>query len=45
MSDKSADAYWQASVKLILTCLAVWFVVSYGFGIILRDALDAIQVG
>lgn len=41
---ESAKAYWRASLKLILGCLAVWFVVSYGFGIIFHDALNNIQV-
>jgi putative solute:sodium symporter small subunit len=26
-------------------CLAVWFVVSYGFGILLKDQLNAISIG
>ncbi|MEW5727357.1 MAG: sodium/substrate symporter small subunit, partial [Pseudomonadota bacterium] len=30
-SDANARDYWQASIRLIFTCLAIWFVVSYGF--------------
>ena len=26
-------------------CLAVWFIVSYGFGILLKDQLNAISIG
>jgi putative solute:sodium symporter small subunit len=26
-------------------CLIVWFVVSYGFGILLKDQLNAISIG
>ena len=38
-------AYWRANVRLILTCLAIWATVSYGFGILLRPLLMGIQVG
>ena len=37
--------YWAATVRLTLTLLAIWFVVSYGFGILLRDQLDAVSIG
>lgn len=42
--NKNNDAYWQASLKLILGCMAVWFVVSYGFGIFLADALNNVRI-
>jgi putative solute:sodium symporter small subunit len=46
MADKSsANAYWAANVRIILISLAVWFVCSYGFGILLRPALKGIMVG
>ncbi|WP_173978490.1 DUF4212 domain-containing protein [Magnetospirillum sp. UT-4] len=48
MTDKereNAADYWRASLKLIFFCLAIWFVVSYGFGILFADALNAIQIG
>ncbi len=41
----SAAAYWKANVRLMVICLIIWFVVSFGFGIILRPVLDAIQIG
>lgn len=37
--------YWRAVLRLTLTLLAIWFVVSYGFGILLRDQLDAVSIG
>ncbi len=43
MSDKSE--YWSANLRLLISCLVVWFIVSYGFGIILADALNSIQIG
>jgi putative solute:sodium symporter small subunit len=46
MADKSsANAYWAANVRIILISLAVWFVCSYGLGILLRPALKGIMVG
>lgn len=46
MADKtSANAYWAANVRIILISLAVWFVCSFGLGILLRPALKGIMVG
>ena len=39
------QAYWKANLRLVAMCLAVWFVVSYLFGIILVDQLNAISLG
>lgn len=41
----SAAEYWKANLRLLGICLIVWFVVSYGFGIILVEPLNAIQIG
>jgi putative solute:sodium symporter small subunit len=40
----SRQAYWKANLKLVAGCLAVWFVVSYLFGILLVDQLNAISI-
>jgi putative solute:sodium symporter small subunit len=40
-----AAAYWSANLRLLIGCLIVWFVVSYGFGIILAEPLNAISIG
>ena len=46
MADKtSANAYWAANVRIILISLAVWFICSYGLGILLRPALSGIMIG
>jgi putative solute:sodium symporter small subunit len=37
--------YWQANLRLIALCLAIWFVVSFGFGIILVEPLNSISLG
>ena len=41
---KSGDAYWRATLKLMYACLAVWFVVSYGLGILFVHPLNSIQI-
>lgn len=46
MSDKQAsNAYWRANVRIIWICMAVWALVSYGFGILLRPMVSGIRVG
>ena len=39
------SAYWRATLTLTLSLLAVWFVVSFGAGILLRDFLDQFSIG
>ncbi len=38
-------AYWQANLRLVLICLVIWFVVSFGFGILLVEPLNNIAIG
>lgn len=40
----SRQNYWKANLKLVAGCLVVWFVVSYGFGVLLVDQLNAISI-
>ena len=42
---QSRQDYWKANLKLMALCLSVWFVVSYLFGIVLLDQLNAISIG
>lgn len=35
-----ADAYWRANIRLLLILMAIWFMVSFGAGILFRDFLD-----
>ena len=44
MKEENARAYWAANLRLILTYLAIWFVVSYGCGILLVDELNQIHL-
>lgn len=46
MSDQSAgEAYWRENIKLVLLCLIIWALVSFGFAIILRPLLSGIPIG
>ncbi|MBP8932116.1 MAG: DUF4212 domain-containing protein [Paracoccus sp.] len=46
MNDKQAtNAYWRANVRIIWICMAIWAMVSYGFGILLRPLVSGIKVG
>lgn len=45
MSDEHALAYWKANIRIVLSLLSVWFVISFGCGILFVDALDTIRFG
>ena len=45
MSQENQRAYWKQNVKYLFILLAIWFVVSYGFGIILVDEFNKIKIG
>ncbi len=38
------EAYWRANLRVLAVLLSIWFVVSYGAGILFVDALDRVQV-
>ncbi|TRX58083.1 DUF4212 domain-containing protein [Thalassomonas sp. M1454] len=37
--------YWRENLRLILICLVIWFVVSFGFGLLLVEPLNEIRLG
>jgi len=37
--------YWEENISLIIKCLTIWFISSYGFSIILVDQLNTIRLG
>ncbi|MET7030507.1 DUF4212 domain-containing protein [Sediminicola luteus] len=47
MSEKQAKAkaYWKENLRYLLLLLSIWFLVSYGAGILFKDALDEIKLG
>lgn len=44
MANNSAS-YWQRNKRYLLILLVIWFVVSYGFGILLAPILDQVKIG
>ncbi|MEH0742631.1 DUF4212 domain-containing protein [Vibrio cholerae] len=44
-SQERAKAYWDKNVKLMITLMVIWFVVSFGCGILFVDVLNEIQIG
>ena len=41
----TGQGYWQANLRLIIICLVIWALCSFGFGILLRPLLSGIAVG
>ena len=42
--DNARAVYWKANLSLLFKLLAVWFIVSFGFGILLKDWLDQFHI-
>lgn len=38
-------AYWRENLRYLAILLTIWFVVSYGFGILLADQLNEFTIG
>ncbi len=45
LTEEQAKEYWRRNVSLMVRCLIIWFVVSYGCGILLVDVLNQVQIG
>ena len=45
MTQEQASAYWKRNVSLMVKLLVIWFVVSYGCGILFVDQLNQISLG
>ena len=41
----STRSYWHDNLRLVGLCLSIWFLVSFGFGILLLDVLNQIEIG
>jgi putative solute:sodium symporter small subunit len=44
MDENKAKEYWRENISTILKLLAVWFIVSYGCGIIFINQLNTIEI-
>ena len=45
MSNKNLQDYWKENLRYLLILLSIWFIVSYGFGILGHETLDSIRLG
>ncbi|MAU26573.1 MAG: hypothetical protein CMH48_08465 [Muricauda sp.] len=45
MKNSNHKKYWRENLKYLAILLSIWFLVSYGFGILLVDELNTIRLG
>ncbi|MFK7950818.1 MAG: DUF4212 domain-containing protein [Saprospiraceae bacterium] len=45
MSEKNLKEYWKENLRYLVILLSVWFIASYGLGIIFADSLNNIKIG
>ncbi len=45
MSGKKAKEYWSKNLRYLAILLSIWFVVSYGCGILFVDELNNFRLG
>ncbi len=43
--NKKPEEYWKANLKIVSSLLVIWFLASFGFGILFSDLLDQIRIG
>ena len=42
---KNLNDYWKANLRYLVILLSIWFIASYGCGILFADSLNAIKIG
>ena len=42
---QKASAYWKENLRYLFILLSIWFIVSYGAGILFKETLDTIRLG
>ena len=45
MTSSNAKAYWRTNIKYVIILLCIWFLVSYGAGILFKEQLNTIKIG
>ena len=43
--EENKKKYWRGNLKIIFFLLLIWFLASFGFGILFSESLDEIQFG
>ena len=44
-SISNSRAYWKKNIKYLTILLSIWFIVSYGCGILFKDFLNELSLG
>ncbi len=44
-TNANENAYWRENIRLLLMLMSIWFIVSFGAGILFRDWLDQFALG
>ena len=45
MKKEQLKCYWKANIKYLIILLCIWFVVSFGCGVLFADQLNQIKIG
>ena len=45
LTEEKSKEYWRRNVSLMVKLMVIWFVVSFGCGIIFVEVLNQIQIG
>ena len=44
-TEKDRQLYWKKNLTYLAVLLSIWFIVSFGFSVLLVDVLDKIRIG
>ncbi len=45
MTNPNLQQYWKKNLRYLFILLSIWFIVSYGCGILFADTLNTIKIG
>ena len=45
MKNSPSQSYWKSNIRILAALLTIWFLASFGFGILWSDTLDEIKIG
>jgi putative solute:sodium symporter small subunit len=45
LKESAANKYWKSNIRILIILLGIWFISSFGFGILFSDVLDNFKIG
>ena len=45
MENKKMKSYWKRNVRYLAILLSIWFLVSFGFGVLFVEQMNEIKIG